>query len=1319
MNKSRMSPFFLALELVLLFPASLALTQAQAPQNASFERTKTLELGATAKEGVEISDAVFHITAVYTDTTSPDALNLQWTPASASSLFRYDDGNLVDGVSLTNAGPRGILGNSFPAVRSLERINWALYGDTIRNRKVNILVFGLDTEGTPVLPVLYSASVECQSRVLCNHNMPYPLQTPNGCLIAFSSADDRTLSLGLDDGGNSTWPFQRGVSWSNTDYLSSSFVAADRQGLDCGLMVRCHGKKADAAQEIPGHYRIWRFEAGQEETPKNWSLISDTYLETNTYADAAFPQLAPNVYYYAVDTACAENESLPTLSYPVYKDMFTSVQLTLKTISSTIVPEGASVSLEGLEGPVQLPVYTQLADAEGKVAFASVLKGVYKLSIEWAGFKPIEQEIDLSQENAYDLGSFNLEEYIEQAYGLAAGKTKVPQVRHLSWNPVQTLVEDVEGHEDFAINSPGPEGWSYIDGDGGTPYGINNCTFPNSGKPLAFMVFNPGRTTPVLSNLPQAIPHGGEKYFAAFANMPASSSSPAPANNDFLISPAMDMESDFAFSFYAKSYDNQYPEQFRVWYSTNGKELQDFTHELTNGPVTAPDSWTCYTYAVPQEAVYVAINYVSQDQFIFMVDDLSFTENPSQAVPLGFEVTVDGNVLDTVEVTGMETGILSQGPHTAEVTALFRTGNAGKTTLQFEVEDYPVALKAQVVNPEQQALAGVQVNLNGAFTYQTTSDAEGDILIAPVQGMETYTLELQAEDYKTFSQEIRFEQDTLDLGTLVLQDQPTPPGALFVEADGQGRYAELSWRAPSDYKLFRKDDGRIEGGLGSNSGTEKTVVGAVHEETATLYQISWMTATQGTNQINLFVFDLDENGMPVKQILYEQHGIDNIGLQWNTYYLEEPLECPNGFMLGVSGTGLGNVGLGADSGRDSIWPFIPRTNYLISDYTDTEMEFSLLDQQFTRNLMIRAEGSTEAFMAKSATKAVSGYKVYRSMPATGESPARWTCLTPQAITGTSYQDDQWIKLDKGYYHYAVRSVYANGDSSEMAYSNLIGKDMETQAVVEVHDAANQPLADAKVSLSLASGESFEALSDAGGKASFENIPTGIYTLGITKDGMADFLLYDLDFSLSSTYSVGPYCLGDPIPAPTGLQVEEGTAPGNRIARWQAAGSSKETTVAGKTASLADYIPLGKQTKDGLLIYQLYLDGERCGQTAETFFLLSGLQTGRHTLGIRARQGNLYSPLSEVEFKVEDVANEAAGLAGMQIWPNPVPGKNFHVRCPEPIQRIRLMDAGGRYEEVSFDAGGTAVEAWTSAPAGFYLIEVQTEAGVYRSKIILR
>jgi hypothetical protein len=114
--------------------------------------------------------------------------------------------------------------------------------------------------------------------------------------------------------------------------------------------------------------------------------------------------------------------------------------------------------------------------------------------------------------------------------------------------------------------------------------------------------------------------HSGNKFGACF-----SSQSPNNPNNKWLISPKMSMGSEASIRFWVETYSIEYNlEKFNVGVSTTGTNPNNFV--LLNGsPIEAPGEWTKQSFSLSAysgQDVYLGINCVSDDQFIFMIDDI-------------------------------------------------------------------------------------------------------------------------------------------------------------------------------------------------------------------------------------------------------------------------------------------------------------------------------------------------------------------------------------------------------------------------------------------------------------------------------------------------------------------------------------------------------------------------------------------------------------------------------------------------------------------------------------------------------------------------
>ena len=167
--------------------------------------------------------------------------------------------------------------------------------------------------------------------------------------------------------------------------------------------------------------------------------------------------------------------------------------------------------------------------------------------------------------------------------------------------------------------------WIAVDADGLTTYTMTGITWPHGGEPQAFIVFNTATTDPPTLDDPELQPYEGDKFGACLAAVPDG----ALGNDDWFISDMVSLGADgkgASFNFWAKTYTDQYGlERFNVGVSTTGTAPADFTIISGATYIEAPMAWTEYNYDLSAYAgmdVYVAIQCVSYDAFIFMIDNL-------------------------------------------------------------------------------------------------------------------------------------------------------------------------------------------------------------------------------------------------------------------------------------------------------------------------------------------------------------------------------------------------------------------------------------------------------------------------------------------------------------------------------------------------------------------------------------------------------------------------------------------------------------------------------------------------------------------------
>ena len=175
-----------------------------------------------------------------------------------------------------------------------------------------------------------------------------------------------------------------------------------------------------------------------------------------------------------------------------------------------------------------------------------------------------------------------------------------------------------ESYQDFSINF---EPWTLINADGSNNYAIEGYEWDNMAEPYAFIVFNPLNVTPAIEYAEFSAPEGS-KYLAHFA-------SEGVVNNDWLITPQIELGTNSSFSFLAKSFTQMYgTDNIQLMVSTTGTNPADFqalVPAATEGEVV-PTEWKKYIYSLEDydnENVYIALNVISPEGFLMMLDDFT------------------------------------------------------------------------------------------------------------------------------------------------------------------------------------------------------------------------------------------------------------------------------------------------------------------------------------------------------------------------------------------------------------------------------------------------------------------------------------------------------------------------------------------------------------------------------------------------------------------------------------------------------------------------------------------------------------------------
>ena len=467
-----------------------------------------------------------------------------------------------------------------------------------------------------------------------------------------------------------------------------------------------------------------------------------------TATDSQWNSLGRGSYSYAVETVYPVDNltSEPTVSAEQHIAQFASVTVDLTADSDNADVADATVTLKSAENS-----YTAKA-VDGKAT--NVWKDEYTLSAVREGFEAAPAEI-----------SANDDSRDEYTFTVAMKQKLLPPVNidaqcsHLgvkvSWDIFRDFSDSFEGDDyaDFEINAPGALGWSYIDGDGLTTYGFGGLTFPGMKSPMAAIVMNGQETEPTPTSIITA--HRGDRSMAFFAAAPIFHDGGTQLNwsDDYMISPRLSFHKDFTVSLWAMSYESVDGrlEQIRLGY-TKGEadDLDSYTwDELQEVPER---SWTQYTWTIPAEARYVALNSKSNDVFMLLVDEFAMgtgiTDSglaPSAGKFNGYSLSIDGGEPVLTKENSMLVTTLPNGVHTASVRKLYNGGESPAIEVTFDKQTGIASVGAD--SNVSISLDGRTLLISGDFANAEVYDTAGKRVVSGINAPATDLSHLAAGVY--------------------------------------------------------------------------------------------------------------------------------------------------------------------------------------------------------------------------------------------------------------------------------------------------------------------------------------------------------------------------------------------------------------------------------------------------------------------------------------------------------------------------------------------------------------------------------------------
>ena len=581
----------------------------------------------------------------------------------------YDDGHFVQDVGSQSFNVDW--GICFPNTEDYAGYNLtkvATYNNDLpATVKANIYFGGTDAPGTLVHSQEFKLKGSNKMEEL-TLNASIPIDGTEPLWITFHNECSENAyvypATGCNFTGNenSDW-----VSWdkgANWEHLSESGV--NLTWMIRGYLENSRGEsvvmsKTRNAQE----YKVYRRNniSGEE------TLLAENVTDT-TYTDATWASTSFGSYQYGVAAVYADGDAEITWSNTIAKDMYTALNVNVKT-NSNDVPVGARVKLVNLTEPGQGFDYKVTLDETATVSFERFRKGNYKFTVSLEGYEKYVQEIEVVDNKDVEVVLNEIKAAVENLYVSPTG-----------WAMWENASFDNGGGTFYFDFEDGLfEGWTTVDADGdGLTWRITTD------------ILGPGNG------------YNKSKYCVLSQSYCTDSLTPETAalkpDNYMITTEKYLITEDSELSYYVCAQDETCPaEHYAVMVSTTGTEPSDFetvweeTMSRSNSSrgSRAQGAWYKRTIDLSKYAgkeIYVAFRHFNTvGQFYVNVDNIALVNNAKSTRTLnGYIVKLNDKVVaDNVKTNYYQFEELTAGEtYKATVIANYTSGEGAVAEYTWE-----------------------------------------------------------------------------------------------------------------------------------------------------------------------------------------------------------------------------------------------------------------------------------------------------------------------------------------------------------------------------------------------------------------------------------------------------------------------------------------------------------------------------------------------------------------------------------------------------------------------------------------------------------
>jgi len=206
--------------------------------------------------------------------------------------------------------------------------------------------------------------------------------------------------------------------------------------------------------------------------------------------------------------------------------------------------------------------------------------------------------------------------------------------------------------------------------------------------------------------------------------------------------------------------------------------------------------------------------------------------------------TLIGTAIDTT-YTDLSWTDLTSGYYRYGVKAVYTNDVLSEPAISNIVErDIFVTISGTVIGSDLPGvgIADVPVTLTGFNNYSVETDANGYFHIPLVYMFHSYTLTVNAEGYEAHTQVIDVEDESIDLGTIVVSEVAYPPHSVIATQNIDDTEVDLIWNSPLAIDYYFSDFEADDGGW-----TSGAITGQDHWEWGTPAQAVINSAYSGDN----------------------------------------------------------------------------------------------------------------------------------------------------------------------------------------------------------------------------------------------------------------------------------------------------------------------------------------------------------------------------------------------------------------------------------------------------------------------------------------